>query len=281
MRLLTVLGDPVAHSLSPTFQNAALRHLGLDAVYLALQVRSDDLAGLLRGIARAGGGGNVTLPHKERAAQTVEVRHPAVERTGACNTFWLEEGRIHGDNTDVEGVRQAVQGLLGSPPQGARVLLLGAGGSARAVVDALVEDGVEEIWIQTRSPERAQALSEAMGRGRTRVVPPPASGARPDRLAMELPPIDLVINNTPLGLGPHDPFPLGLDEIPQGNPAFFDLVYAPAETPWVRALRGEGHRACDGGEMLIQQGAAAFSRWWQRPAPIEVMRRALDAARRG
>jgi len=270
MRLLAVLGDPVAHSLSPTFQNAALRHLGLEAIYLALRVQTENLAGLLRGIAYSGGAGNVTLPHKQRAAESVDVRHAAVERTGACNTFWLEKGKIQGDNTDVEGVRQAVRTLLGNCPQGARVLLLGAGGSARAVVDALVEDQVEEIWIQARSPERAQELSDRLGRGRTRIA----------RVGAPLPEIDLVVNSTPLGLSPQDPLPLALEELPRGSPAFLDLVYSPNETRWVHTLRTQGFEACDGGEMLIQQGAAAFERWWEIPAPIEVMRAALEEVRR-
>ena len=102
-RVLALLGDPVLHSLSPAFQNAALRATGRDALYVALRCGGPDLPGLLRGLARAGGGGNVTVPHKGAAAEVVEEVTEAVQETGACNTFWLENGRIRGDNTDVAG----------------------------------------------------------------------------------------------------------------------------------------------------------------------------------
>src|SRR5690606_22711034 len=108
-RLVALLGDPVSHSLSPTFQNAAFDAAGLDAVYLALRVSATELPGLLRGIAHAGGAGNVTVPHKEVAARAVDVPTEEVVRTGACNTFWCEGDRVHGDNTDVTGFLRAIE----------------------------------------------------------------------------------------------------------------------------------------------------------------------------
>jgi len=270
MRLLALLGDPVAHSLSPAIQNAAFRKTGVEGIYLPLRTGKGDLPGLLRGIARAGGGGNVTLPHKESAAALVEQPLPAVVRTGACNTFWLAEGRVHGDNTDVEGFRRALRRLLGRDAAGARVLLLGAGGAARAVVHSLVEDGVEGIWIRNRSRERAVELAETLGGGRARIME-----ASPTTLSE----MDAVVNATRLGLEADDPLPLLPDEFPPGEPACLDLVYAPAETPWVRTMRDIGLPAEDGGEMLVQQGAAAYERWWDGPAPIEVMRDALTKVR--
>jgi shikimate dehydrogenase len=270
MRLLALLGDPVGHSLSPVLQNAAFRKTGVEGIYLPLRTGEGDLAGLIRGIARAGGGGNVTLPHKERAAGVVEEPLPAVVRTGACNTFWLAGGRIHGDNTDVEGFRRALRRLLGRDAKDARVLLLGAGGAARAVVHALVEDGVEAIWIRNRSRERAVELAETLGSGRARIL---------EASPTTLPQMDAVVNATRLGLEADDPVPLPPDELPPGEPACLDLVYAPGETPWVRAMRRVGFSAEDGGEMLVQQGAAAYERWWDGPAPIEVMRAALTQVR--
>jgi shikimate dehydrogenase len=270
MRLLALLGDPVAHSLSPVLQNAAFRKTGVDGIYLPLRTGADDLPGLLQGIARAGGGGNVTLPHKERAAAVVEQPLPAVVRTGACNTFWLAGGRIQGDNTDVEGFRRALCRLLGRDAAGARVLVIGAGGAARAVVHALVEDEVEGIWIRNRSRERAMELAQTLGGGRARVL---------EASPTTLPEVDVVVNATRLGLEADDPLPLPPDEFPPGAPACLDLVYAPAETPWVRTMRDMGLPAEDGGEMLVQQGAAAYERWWDEPAPIEVMRDALTQVR--
>ncbi len=115
-RLLALLGDPVGHSLSPLIQNAALRHTGADGVYVALRCAAEDLLSLIRALARAQGGGNVTLPHKEKAASVVDVPSEAVRRTGACNTFWGgPDGRVHGDNTDVEGLRRARAIVRGCP----------------------------------------------------------------------------------------------------------------------------------------------------------------------
>ncbi|HEY0018876.1 MAG TPA: shikimate dehydrogenase [Longimicrobium sp.] len=268
-RLFALLGDPVSHSLSPKFQNAAIRALGLDAAFVALRCSADDAPGLIRGIARAGGGGNVTVPHKALAAATVERPSQAVLRTGACNTYWLEDGAVHGDNTDVAGVLQAVHVLLGRPPAGARVLLVGAGGAASAAVCALADAGVERIVIANRTVERARALAE---RFRVPGVRIDVAGAV-DALAGER--FDLAINSTSLGLKPADPLPLDPDAPGPEIGAALDLVYSPNETRWVHALRARGLSAADGKEMLIGQGAAAFRRWWKMEPPLDVMRAAL------
>lgn len=265
-RLLALLGDPVAHSLSPGFQNAALRASALDAVYLALRCAPEELPGLLLGIARAGGGGNVTVPHKELAATVVERPSSAVTRTGACNTFWMEDGAVQGDNTDVAGFDAAARELLGDPA-GARVLLLGAGGSAGAVLVALLDAGAGSVALLNRTPSRAEAL--------LRRVQAPVGWAEvlPDAAAA-IGSFDLVVNATPMGLHAGDPLPLPLDSA-IGIGAALDLAYAPEETAWVRGLRARGVRAADGVSMLLHQGAAAFERWWRRPAPLTAMRAAL------
>lgn len=273
-RLVALLGDPVSHSLSPVFQNAAIAAAGVDAVYLALRCAAADFPGLLTGIARAGGAGNVTLPHKELAARQLDRRTDAVERTGACNTFWLENGRVCGDNTDVEGFAAAAAALLGRDPRGARVLLLGSGGAARAALAALTEGGADEVVLCNRTAERAESLAEGFrsAGARIRVQPDPAElgGER----------FDLAVNATSLGIRPSDPLPLS----PRAGPtigAALDLVYSPGETRWVREMRASGIPAADGQEMLLRQGAAAFRRWWGREAPLDAMRAALAAAARG
>jgi shikimate dehydrogenase len=131
-RLLALLGDPVAHSLSPVIQNAAMKSLQLDGVYVALRCASTDVPSAIRLLAHSGGGGNVTLPHKQTAAAAVDRRTAAVERTGACNTFWLEGGRSL-ETTQTWRDLRALDLFVGDT-KGARVLLLGAGGVARAVV---------------------------------------------------------------------------------------------------------------------------------------------------
>lgn len=267
-RLVALLGDPVSHSLSPTFQNAAIRAARLDAVYLALRCDAAAFPGLLHGIGAAGGAGNVTIPHKELAATLVQRSSAAVQRTGACNTFWEEAGVLCGDNTDVAGIAAALRALLGAPLTGARVLLLGAGGAARAALCALVDECAAEVAICNRSPARAESLATRFAHTplRIRIVRDGAElrGTR----------WDVAINATSLGLRPGDPLPLA-EEAGVRLDAALDLVYAPAETPWVHHLRGQGVAAADGLEMLLQQGATAFTCWWGRPAPLAAMRAAL------
>jgi shikimate dehydrogenase len=273
-RLVVLLGDPVGHSLSPVFQNAAFAAAGVDGVYLALRCGAADLPGLLTCVARAGGAGNVTLPHKELAARQLDRRTEAVERTGACNTFWSEDGRICGDNTDVEGFSAAAAALLGREPRGARVLLLGSGGAARAALAALTADGAAEVVLCNRTRERAESLAESFRSAGARIR------VRPDAAELEGEPFDLVVNATSLGIRPADPLPLS----PEGGPRVavaLDLVYSPGETRWVREMRERGVPAADGREMLLRQGAAAFRRWWGRDAPLEAMRAALAPVGRG
>lgn len=266
-RVFAVLGRPVGHSRSPDLHGAALAARGLDAVYVALACGDDEVGGLLRGLALAGGGGNVTVPHKARAAAAVDRTTPAVDRTGACNTFWARDGEVWGDNTDVAGFRGAAQALLPGGITGGRVVLLGAGGAARAALAGLVDEGVGEVFVLNRSRERARARVDAVGAGRARVVDgPEALGG------LEL---DLVVQATSLGLSDHDPLPLDLDG-PARVGAVLDLVYGPRGTPLVRAARARGLPAADGREMLVLQGAAAFHRWFGDPVPLDAMRSALS-----
>lgn len=266
-RLFAVLGDPVAHSLSPALHGAAFAARGLDAVYLALRCAPSEAAGLIRGLARAGGGGNVTVPHKQRAADAVERRTPAVERTGACNTFWSENGEVWGDNTDVAGFRAAVSALLPEGVADARVLLLGAGGAARAALVGLFDEGVAEVAILNRSTERARSMVEAIGGGgRSTVLEGEGAVVGED--------FDLVVQATSLGLAPTDPLPLALDRCGRVGAAL-DLVYGRGPTRWVQAARERGLPAADGLEMLLQQAAAAFRRWHGDPVPLAEMRRVI------
>lgn len=271
-KVLALLGDPVEHSLSPAIQNAAFRAEALDGAYVALRCGSEEVGPLVRGIARAGGGGNVTLPHKGRCAEAVEVSSEAVSRTGACNTYWLEDGRVHGDNTDVEGFRRALNTLLGRSAEGARVLLVGAGGAARAALLGLLDEGVADVTIANRTRERALELAAMLDPSRVTVS---EEGRIPRGAGF-----DVVVNATRLGLHAGDPLPVDLAGMGNGE-AIMDLVYGPSGTSLVRQATALGIRAADGGEMLIQQGAVAFERWWSRPAPVEAMRAALASARMG
>lgn len=265
-RLLALLGDPVEHSLSPVVQNAAFRETAMDGIYVALPCSEEDLPGFIGGIARAGGGGNVTLPHKEKAASVLDVSSEAVLRTGACNTFWGVDGKVHGDNTDVEGFGRALKAFLGRAPTGGRVLLLGAGGAARAALVSLLDAEVSEIVLLNRTVDRARAVSRRIGGEKVRVV----------ERAQEVEgrEFDLVVNTTRLGLSVDDPLPVDLGLLSRAG-AVMDLVYGLEPTPFVRAAQALGIRATDGMEMLVQQGAVSFECWWDLPAPVETMRGAL------
>jgi len=266
-RLLAVLGDPVAHSLSPVMHNAAIRALGLDAVYVAIRVPTAVLPAALTTLVGAEAAGNVTVPHKEAMEGLVPRKTDLCARAGACNVFWTEGGVLVGDNTDVAGIRAAL-GALGADGAG-RWLVLGTGGAARAAAIAAADAGAE-IVVRSRAPERtAGFLAWAASRG-VRA----AAGDDPARLEA-----DVAINATPLGLHSNDPVPLNAPVA--GLRIGLDLVYARGETRWVRALRAAGVAAQDGREMLVQQGAAAFRRFFPgEPPPVEVMRAAVERALR-
>jgi len=267
-RLLTVIGDPVAHSLSPAMYNAACRALGLDAVYVALRVAPASLPAVLAMQAAIGGAGNVTVPHKEAVEGSVARKTDVCARVGACNTFWTEDGgALVGDNTDVFGVTSALA-KIGAGKKGERWLVVGTGGSARATAVAAGDSGAT-LFVRSRDAARAKAFA-AWARG---IGVPTTVAAGPIE-------IDVAINATPLGLAGHDPIPVDVNHIP-GVQRALDLVYAPGETRWVHALRERGIEAVDGREMLVQQGAAAFERFFPgTAAPREVMRAAVQRALR-
>jgi len=262
-RVFALLGDPVSHSLSPVMHNAAFHALGLESVYVALQCRAEAVAPLVHALAAAGGGGNVTVPHKEAAAEAVHRLRERAGAVGVCNTFWAVGDEIVGDNTDAEGFLEALQGL--DPPSDSGWLIAGTGGSARAVVGAARERGARVAVLSRDQGRREWFEGWATSIGVELVAPETCR---------------VLVNATPLGLHARDlaPIPLGL--APEAQVAL-DLVYAKGETQWVRTLRAHGIRAADGRTMLVAQGAAAFERWFPGvPAPREIMRAAVDAALR-
>jgi shikimate dehydrogenase len=259
-RVFALLGDPVRQSLSPLMHNAAFAATGVSATYTAVRCGAAELPLLMRSLARAGGGGNVTIPHKQRASAELDHPHRIVQSLDACNTFWGEQDRLTGDNTDVAGVIAAVAEL--DPPTGGW-LVAGTGGSARAVVAAAAVMGAP-LCVASRDPARARAFArwaETIG----------VTGCAAVDCV-------LMINATPLGLAPGDPHPFTNAAGPAAVAAL-DLVYVPNATRWVRAMRARGLRAADGRAVLVGQGAAAFERWWPGlGAPLDVMRRAVEDA---
>jgi shikimate dehydrogenase len=263
---LVLLGHPVSHSLSPTFQNAALRRAGVPLTYEALDVEPARLSEALERLAGERAAGNVTIPHKEAVAALCARLTPLAGRVGAVNTFWHEEGRLVGDNTDVGGVDEAVRALLGGAPGGVRIALVGAGGSAAAVVAAAVGWEGARVRIWSRSPERSAALAARF----------PAVATAVEFLAEAIRGAELVVNATPIGMTGDDiPFPPALL---RRSAALLDLVYRrDGPTPWVRLAREQGRRASDGLPVLLAQGALSFERWLGVAPDREAMRQALQA----
>jgi shikimate dehydrogenase len=268
---LILLGQPVSQSLSPLFQNAALRHAGLHAHYDALDVSPDALERTVRALADEGAAGNVTIPHKERVAALCDVLSPLASRLGAVNTWWSEGGVLHGDNTDVGGFDDAIVALLGKIPIGARVALLGAGGSARAVAAAVSAWPESSLAVWARNPASA-ATVVALG--------PAGQSTAEESMAEALRHADLVVNATPIGMR-DDNIPVNPDVLRAGA-ACFDLVYRRdgSPTPFVALARAQGRRADNGLTMLIAQGARSWQRWFGIAPDQSVMMRAIsDVAR--
>jgi shikimate dehydrogenase len=261
---LVLLGHPVAHSLSPIFQNAALRAAGMSMLYEAVDVLPRDLRALLKKLKDLGVAGNVTIPHKVAVHASCDELTEIAERVGAVNTFWFDSGRVHGDNPDVGGFDAAARALLGGDTTGARILLLGSGGAAAAVLAAVEQWSDAKVVIVGRNLERATKLARRF-RDVARVE---KSGEVAAASAT------LVINATPVGQREAEQ-PLDVGIIPK-TAAVMDLVYRRGGgTPWVKAARKRGNPAADGLPMLLEQGALSFQRWFGIEPDREVMRQSL------
>jgi shikimate dehydrogenase len=259
MPICGVLGWPVRHSRSPAMHEAGYRALGLDDWrYQLLPVPPELFEETVRGLPDAGfAGANVTIPHKQAALALADEATDSARAIGAANTLTFGAGgRIHADNTDAPGLIDA----LPFDPLGRTAVVLGAGGSARAVVWALVNAGAADVLVWNRTSERAERLCAEIG-GRPVQAPLPAA--------------DLLVNTTSVGLQGEDPFQaLPLTDAMDGYPCLVDLVYGSGPTALVSAARAAGATVVDGLEILVRQGARSFERWTARAAPLEVLRAA-------
>jgi len=263
---LVLLGHPVAHSLSPRFQNAALAAAQLPIVYETLDVEPAALEQTLIALRAARAAGNVTVPYKTRVFDACDDVSDIARRAGAVNTFWIDaDGRFVGDNTDVGGFAAAVRTLLGRLPREITVGLIGAGGAAAAVLAAVERWENCTVHVHNRTPERARLLCERFGAFAQPVDDIGAIGRA-----------QLVVNATTIGL--HD------DRLPidpaliAAESAVIDLVYRPGRTALVRQLEARSVRAIDGLEMLVEQGALAFERWFDRLPDRSAMWRSLASS---
>ncbi len=278
--LLGIVGNPVRASLSPAMHRAALRRAGFDACYQAFEIAPDQLRPVLRALPLLGFWGiNVTIPYKERVVSLLDEVDRQARAIGAVNTVVVRDGRLIGHNTDAEGFRLALEIEGRTELRGARVLIVGAGGAARAVAYACLARGCRSLLIANRSGARARSLCRALRAN----FPAPDIAAVASGGAHWTPQVEgceVIVNTTPLGGRPDDPLPVPLAALRRGQ-TVMDIVYHPRRTPLLLAARASGARTVDGLQMLLHQGALAFTLWTGREAPSGVMRRALvDAAAR-
>lgn len=270
---LGVIGDPVAHSLSPALHQPALDRLGIPAVYERWHTSATDLRSRIESLRDPEIlGASVTVPHKIAVMSMIDEVSPAARRAGAVNTIVNRGGTLFGDNTDIYGFGVAVSDALGGRmPQVA--IVLGAGGAARAVVLALEAAGAAEIVVSNRDDERARQLAHDLH-------PAPLRPMRLDAdfLTREFPRAGLLVNATSLGWHPGEtPIPLPRLDLLPARAVVADLTYR--DTDLLLAAQVRGLKTADGLAMLVHQGARAFELWTGAPAPVETMLAAAHAAR--
>lgn len=260
-RVYAVVGDPISHSLSPAIMNAAMRRENVNGVFLALHTKSlKDLLTCMREIPIHGL--SVTMPYKEAIIPYLDNTDPHTSKIGACNTVVRsQDGKLYGFNTDTSGVVRPLEQRM--TLQDARVLVVGAGGAARAAVFGLKDRGAQ-IFILNRSIAPAQKLAR---QAKGRVV------KRPDLKKLDF---DVLINATPVGMGNSTESPLHADEIKAR--IVFDMVYDPAETRLLQLARERGAEVIPGSEMFVHQAARQFEIWTGKPAPREDMLRIVNTA---
>jgi len=263
-----VAGNPVGKSLSPIMMNTAFRRETVNAVYLALQTgKVEDLVQLIRDIPIHGV--SVTMPHKQAILPYLEHMDPLSKKIGACNTVLrAQDGNLYGFNTDVQGVIAPLEKRMAL--KGAKILVLGAGGSGRAAVFGLRDKGAE-VYILNRTPETATKLAKQSG---AKVFKRESFASKKDPASF-----DVIINSTPIGMAGNKGAQILTPEELRTK-LVFDLVYNPADTPLIRTARQLGIGVITGVEMFVQQGARQFEIWTGKPAPEEEMLRVVIHALR-
>ena len=275
-KVYAIFGDPVAHSLSPQMHNAALRALGIDGIYVPFHVLPEHLAAAVAGVrALEIVGLSVTVPHKERIIPLLDEIDPAAQRIGAVNTVLNRQGRLIGYNTDAPGFLHALRDTLDFSPRHKKVVLIGAGGAARAALVALAQEGAAAIVVVNRTLGRAITLIESY-REEFPDCQITATKLYADGMSDFLTQADLLVNTSAIGLQ-GESFPPALIAALKPAARIFDMVYTrQTRTPLVIQGENAGHRAADGRSMLIAQGEVAFALWTGAAPPAGVMKIALS-----
>jgi shikimate dehydrogenase len=275
---LAIIGDPVAHSVSPQMQNAALRALRLPFVYKKIHVRPRALSSFLKKRARTLAGFNVTLPHKEKLLTQLDWVSPQARLIGAVNTVVRRDRRLLGFNTDGDGYLDSLRIHANFSVRGKKIVILGAGGSARSLAVALAQAGANKILLANRTEAKSRRLSQNLARHfpKVRFTSSPLEGLIFQR---DLQGSQLVINTTSVGLknSTFKDFPW---EKIRKKTLISDIVYNPLMTPLLREARRRGHPIHTGVGMLVQQGALSFLLWTGREPDVRIMHRVVLKALR-
>ena len=278
---LGVLGSPVAHSLSPQMQNAALEKCGLEMRYARFEIHASELQPALELLRQLNFVGvNLTIPHKIAAFDFMDELDENARRVGAVNTIKIENGKLRGFNTDGKGFARAIREEFSVDLRDLRVLVLGAGGAARAIALQCAKENCERLVIANRDLEKAKKLVEEL---RHFFAGPKVLGPVPRLQAIawdesafrfQIANLDLVVNATSLGLNRSDIAPISA-RLLAPHLMIYDTIYTTGPTPFVSAAIEAGARSANGLSMLLHQGALAFEIWFARAAPLDAMRKAL------
>ena len=280
-QFISVIGYPLKHSVSPDFQQAALDFYKLDIQYKARETKAEDLPSTIAELKQPQNlGANITIPYKETILHLVDEIDDFASLIGAVNTVVNRDGRLIGLNTDASGFLKALHEDAKFEPENKRVVILGAGGAARAVSLALLHEKVSFLTIANRTPAKAESLAaylvkRATNKMNTEIAAVPWQNSK---LTESIKQCQLIVNCTTLGMkcSPEEgQSPLASSLIPK-DALVYDLVYNPSETPLLRIAKEAGANTIGGLAMLIYQGAASFKLWTGREAPLDIM---FEAAR--
>jgi len=274
-KVCAVIGDPVEHSLSPCFQNAAFQHLKLDFIYVAFTVKAEDLGDAISGARSLGIYGlNVTMPHKISVIKYLDELDERADRIKSVNTILNRNGKLIGYTTDGIGVLNALK-YNGIDPKGKKVVILGAGGAARSASYALSEVA-GELVILNRTIERARNLASKVRKLIGSHVNVKWDGLTEESLRREIREADILINATPVGMSPDVNGTLVEKRLLHPDMVVFDMIYHPLKTRLLREAEEVGAKTINGLSMLIHQGAASFKIWTGVEAPVDVMMKAAE-----
>ena len=249
-----VIGDPVKHSRSPLIHGYWLKQHAINGRYDPIHVVAGEAPAFFKGLVESGlAGCNVTVPHKEDAFRAMDILTPTAMAIGAVNTVWVDNGDLHGDNTDAYGFLANLDERVPGWARGGKAAVIGAGGAGRAIVHALLERGYDRIGIVNRTPARADELAAHFG---SRV-----SGGSLDDLADVLAGSSLIVNTTTLGMEGAGQDTIDLSAAPREALAT-DIVYTPLITPFLATARARGMPIADGLGMLLHQAVPGFERWF-------------------